>query len=259
VPFIPFHDSNPLRHIERAWVTLSLIAANCLIFFMSLGDSDAIRSSAISFGLIPAVFTGTVDLPAEFQAIPDSLTLLTYAFLHGDFWHLFGNMIFLWVFADNIEDSFGHWRFLAFYCLCAIGAGYAQVLASPASEAPVIGASGAVAGVVAAYLILHPYAKVWVLALGRVPLRFPSFWLLGFWGLYQVFEVATATTGEIAWWTHIGGFVTGAVLVLFLRRPGVRLFSRAVAPAIATPARVDEIATGPIVSAAPPKKEGSGG
>jgi len=259
VPFIPFHDANPLRHIERAWVTWSLIAANCVIFLFSLGDSDAVQSSAISFGLIPAAFNGAIDLPADYQSIPDGLTLLTYAFLHGDFWHLFGNMIFLWVFADNVEDSLGHLRFLAFYCLSAMGAGYAQVLAAPASEAPIIGASGAVAGVVAAYLILHPFAKVWILALGRIPLRFSSFWVLGFWVSYQVFEVATATTGEIAWWTHIGGFVAGAILVIFLRRRGVPLFARDVTPVTAAPARVDEAATGPIGSAAPPTTEGPGG
>jgi membrane associated rhomboid family serine protease len=255
VPFIPFHDTNPLRHIPRAWVTWSLIGLNCLIFFFSLGDGDAIQSSAISFGLIPAVLNGAIDLPAGYQSIPDGATLLTYAFLHGDFWHLFGNMIFLWVFADNVEDSLGHWRFLVFYCLSAMAAGYVQVLATPASEAPVIGASGAVAGVVAAYLVLHPFTKVWILVLGRIPLRFSSFWVLGFWALYQVFEVTTSEAGEIAWWTHIGGFVAGAVLVVFLRRPGVRLFSRGLTAATATSTRVDEAATGPIGSAAPPKTE----
>src|SRR3990167_1809132 len=163
--FIPFHDANPLRHIKRGWVTWSLIAANCLIFLFTVSDSDALQGSVTSFGLIPAVFNNTVDLPADLQTVPDVFTLLTYAFLHGDVWHLFGNMIFLWVFADNVEDAFGHWRFLAFYCLSAIGAGYVHVLAAPDSEIPVIGASGAVAGVVAAYLILHPFAKVWILAL----------------------------------------------------------------------------------------------
>jgi membrane associated rhomboid family serine protease len=258
VPFIPFHDANPLRYIARAWVTWSLIGLNCLIFFFSLGDPDAIQSSAISFGLIPAVFNGAFDLPADYQAVPDGLTLLTYAFLHGDFWHLFGNMIFLWVFADNVEDLLGHWRFLAFYCLSAMGAGYAQVLAAPASEMPVIGASGAVAGVVAAYLVLHPFAKVWILALGRIPLRFSSFWVLGFWASYQIFEVATSATGEIAWWTHIGGFVTGAVLVIFLKRRGVSLFARGVIPIDTTPARVDEAASVPIGSAAPSQTKGPG-
>ncbi len=258
MPFIPFHDANPLRHIRRAWVTLSLIAANCAIFFLSLGDSDAIQGSAISFGLIPAVFNNEIDLPADLQTVPDVFTLLTYAFLHGDVWHLFGNMIFLWVFADNVEDSLGHLRFLAFYCLSAIGAGYVHVLAAPASETPVIGASGAVAGVAAAYLILHPFAKVWILALGRIPLRFASFWVLGFWALWQVYEVSMSEPGEeIAWWTHIGGFLTGAILVLLLRRRGAVLFDRGVAPVDAAPARVDEAASRPIGSAARSDAKGS--
>jgi membrane associated rhomboid family serine protease len=257
MPFIPFHDTNPLRFIKRSWVTWSLIAANCLIFLVTVSDSDTLQGSAISFGLIPAVYNDTVDLPAELQTIPDVFTLLTYAFLHGDIWHLFGNMIFLWVFADNVEDSLGHWRFLAFYCLSAIGAGYVHVLAAPSSEVPVIGASGAVAGVVAAYLLLHPFAKVWILALGRIPLRLSSFWVLGFWAAYQVFEVATAAPDEeIAWWTHIGGFVTGAILVIILRRRGVVLFSRGVVAATVEPARVDAAASGPIVSPAPSEAKG---
>ena len=130
---------------------------------------DALQSSAIRFGLIPGVFNGVYSLPPEYQTVPDALTLLTYAFLHGDIWHLLGNMVFLWVFADNVEDALGHLRFLLFYCLSAIGAGYVHVLATPASDAPVIGASGAVAGVVAGYVLLHPFAKVWILAVGRTP------------------------------------------------------------------------------------------
>ncbi len=249
--FIPFYDSNPHRYIKYCFVTWALIAANTIVFLLTLTDPDALQSSALSFGLIPAVFNDTVDLPADFLAVPGWVTLLTYSFLHGDIWHLFGNMIFLWVFADNVEDALGHWRFLAFYCLCAIGAGYVHVLAGPFSEAPVIGASGAVAGIVAGYLILYPYSKVWILALGRIPLRLRSYWVLGFWAGYQVFQVLVAEPGEIAWWTHVGGFVTGAVLVLLLRRRGVVLFGYDPEPAEAAAGNVDEAATGPIGSAAP--------
>lgn len=252
MPFIPLHDANPLRHIGGAWVCWSLIAVNCAIFFVTSGD--ALQSSAISFGLIPAVFNGVFALPADYQTIPDALTLLTYAFLHGDIWHLAGNMAFLWVFADNVEDALGHVRFLAFYCLSAIAAGYVHVLATPASEAPVIGASGAVAGVVGAYLILHPFAKVWILAIGRIPLRLASFWILGFWASFQVYEVLTSDGGQTAWWTHIGGFVFGAGLVVLLRRRGVALFDRAPAKRRDGGGRVDDSATGPIGSA-PPKAE----
>jgi membrane associated rhomboid family serine protease len=257
MPFIPLHDANPLRHIHHAWVTWLLIAANCVVFLLNSGDIEAVHGAAIRFGLIPAVFNGGYSLPADYQTIPDGLTLLTYAFLHGDIWHLAGNMVFLWVFADNIEDSLGHLRFLAFYCLSAAGAGYAQVLAFPASDIPVIGASGAVAGVVGAYFVLHPYVKVWILAFGRIPLRFASAWIIGFWAVFQVFEVATSTEGEIAWWTHIGGFLTGALLVVFFRRKGVALFDRAPVFIPVATERVDEAATGGIGSAAPPKSKGS--
>jgi membrane associated rhomboid family serine protease len=259
MPFIPLHDANPLRHIRHAWVAWSLIAVNCAIFFLNSGDVDAVRSAAISFGLIPAVLNGDYVLPAGYQTVPHLLTLLTYSFLHGDVWHLLGNMIFLCVFADNVEDSLGHLRFLAFYCLSAAGAGYVQVLASPTSDIPVIGASGAVAGVVAAYFMLHPFAKVWILALGRIPLRLASVWVIGFWAAYQVFEVVASVDGEIAWWTHIGGFVVGAVLVVPLRRRGVVLFDRVPVSANAPSGRVDEAATGRIGSAAPPRTEGPRG
>jgi rhomboid family protein len=258
MPFIPLHDANPLRHIRNAWVSWSLIAANCIIFLLSPHEIEAVQGEAIRFGLIPAVLTGDYVLPPEYQAIPNGLTLLTYAFIHGDVWHLAGNMIFLWVFADNIEDSLGHFRFLAFYCLSAIGAGYAQVLALPTSDIPVIGASGAIAGVVGAYFVLHPFAKVWILAFGRIPLRFASVWIIGFWAAFQVFEVATAAEDEIAWWTHIGGFLTGGLLVIFFRRRGVVLFDHAPWRSQLTE-RVDEAATGGIGSAAPPKTEGPRG
>lgn len=259
MPFIPIHDTNPLRHIGRPWGTWALIAANCAIFSLSLGNNEAIQSSAISFGLIPAIFNDSAVLPADYLAIPDGLTLLTYAFLHGDIWHLCGNMVFLWVFADNIEDALGHYRFLAFYCLSAIGAGYVHVLAAPVSEVPVIGASGAVAAVVAAYLMLHPFVKVWVLALGRIPLRIAAVWPLGFWALFQVYEVSTSERGEIAWWTHIGGFICGAILVLILRRSGVKLFDRGLAASTPQTQHIDEVATSPIGSAAPTKSKGSQG
>jgi len=249
--FIPFHDSNPYRYIKFCFVTSGIIAANIIVFLTTLTDPDALQSSALSFGLIPAVFNETVDRPADLLAVPGWVTLLSYSFLHADVWHLFGNMIFLWVFADNVEDALGHWRFLLFYCASAIGAGLVHVLIGPDSEAPVIGASGAVAGVVAGYLILYPYSKVWILALGRIPLRLRSYWVLGFWVAYQVFQVAVAEPGEIAWWTHIGGFVTGAALVLLLRRRGVVLFGDTPDPAESDARNVDEAASGPLGSAAP--------
>ena len=227
MPIFPLHDGKPLSHIDRPYATWFLIAANILVYLIiqRAGMSDATRASSISYGLIPAVFNGYVVLPPDYDFLPERLSLLTYAFFHGDWWHLLGNMVFLWVFADNIEDAFGHIRFLLFYGMCAIGGGYAYVLTDPQSQAPVIGASGAVAGVVAAYLILHPRQKIWVLALGRIPLRLRAMWVLGFWAAFQVFSVLMAQPDDnVAWWSHIGGFLTGAVLVLVMRRRGVPLF-----------------------------------
>jgi len=229
VALIPLNDANPLRYIRYPYVTWALLAANVAVFVVveTGGIRNAEKASAIAFGLIPAVFDRLAERPAEFARVPSSVTLLTYAFFHGDFWHLLGNMVFLWVLADNIEDAMGHVRFLLFYCLSAIGGGYAYILSASDSQAPLIGASGAIAGIIAAYFMLHPYAKVWILLLGRIPIRLNAFWVLGFWMVVQVYS-AFAGNGDsrIAWWTHVGGLVTGAILVLFLRRRGVTLFAR---------------------------------
>ena len=238
--FIPLHDSNPWRHIRRPWVAWGIIAANILIYFAVAVSGEPAQASAISFGLIPAAFNGIAERPLELAAVPDLLTLVTYAFLHADLMHLLGNMIFLWVFADNVEDALGHVRYFIFYLLCAAAAGYAFVLSDPTSHAPVIGASGAVGGNIAAYLLLHPRAKVWILLLLRIPLRLSAVYVLGFWVLFQFFAAAGSDgSDEVAWWAHIGGLVAGAVLVVFMRRRGVPLFDRVpvtTAPQSAAPA-----------------------
>ena len=222
--FIPLYDGNPLRYIRYPYVNWALIAVNALIFFFVEQGTfvDADRVSSMIYGLIPAAINHLEERPEDFAVVPDYLTLVTYSFFHADFWHLAGNMIFLWVFGDNVEDSLGHLRYLFFYLVSAAGAGYAYALSDPESAAPLIGASGAVAGIVAAYLLLHPRAKVWILAFARIPLHISALWVLGFWIVFQVYAVLTAgPDDEVALWAHIGGFVTGAVLVLFLRRRGV--------------------------------------
>jgi membrane associated rhomboid family serine protease len=156
------------------------------------------------------------------------MTYVTYAFLHGDFFHLAGNMLFLWVFGDNVEDALGHFRFLIFYLLCAAGGAVVHGWIAPASQVPLIGASGAIAGIVAAYLILHPRVKVWVLAFGRIPLRIPAYITLGLWIAFQFAMLALGGEDQISWACHIGGIVTGAVLVLILRRREVPLLDKEV-------------------------------
>jgi membrane associated rhomboid family serine protease len=131
----------------------------------------------------------------------------------------------LWVFGDNVEDAMGHRRFIVFYLACGVAAALAHAFALPDSTQPLIGASGAVAGVIAAYLLLHPRVRVWVLAFRIIPLRIAAVWVLGAWAVTQ-FVMVLLGPREVAWWAHIGGMAAGAVLILFLRRPGVPLFDR---------------------------------
>ncbi|ESR24174.1 rhomboid family intramembrane serine protease [Lutibaculum baratangense] len=225
--FIPISDDNPLRHLPFQYVTVSLIAVMTAIHaFVALGAPGSVEVAAVSFGVIPAVFNDYQMLPAEYVVVPENLTLLTYQFFHGDWLHLLGNMLFLWVFGDNVEDAMGHLRFLAFYLLCGIGAGLAHAVLFPDSVAPLIGASGAAAGVIAAYLMLHPRVKVWILVLWRVPLRLSAMYVLGFWVAWQLVMAAGAVDEGVAWWAHVGGMLTGAALVPFFRRRGVPLFDR---------------------------------
>ena len=158
--------------------------------------------------------------------VPARLTLITYMFLHGSWIHLLGNMLFLWVFGDNVEDAMGHLRFLMFYLMCGIFAAVVHSWMMADSDLPLIGASGAVAGSISAYLILHPNVKIWVLALWRIPIKITAYWALGFWILAQFANLLFDNEENVAWGAHIGGLVAGAVLILFMRRRGVPLFDR---------------------------------
>lgn len=226
--FIPLHDDNRLRHVPRPYVNLAIIAVNVLVFllYQRAGAVHATAGASYSFGLIPAVLFDIRDLAPQLQVQPDWMSLITYAFLHGGFMHLIGNMLFLWVFGDNVEDALGHLRYLVFYLLCAAAGGLAYAALDMASATPLIGASGAVSGVVGAYLMLHPRVRIWVLVLGRIPLRLTARWVLGAWIAYQVFNAVVAADSHVAWMAHVGGLAAGAVLVVFMRRKGVALFDR---------------------------------
>lgn len=232
--FVPLHDRNPLKSIPFQYVTVALIGLNVGVYFIfQTGWFFPIDLRAAAFALIPAellsqgpLFAGHVFVPKGAFPIPERFTLVTYMFMHGGFFHLVGNMLFLWVFGDNVEDSMGHVRFLMFYIICGVFAGLAHSWILPASEVPLIGASGAVAGVIAAYLMLHPRVKIWVLALWRIPMRISAAWALGFWILLQLFNAFSSKGDNVAWWAHIGGLVAGALLILFMRRPGVPLFDK---------------------------------
>lgn len=247
--FIPLHDANSLRHIRLQYVTLALIAANVLAYAMTaLAGDGFVQAAVIGLGYIPSTVFDIAERPDEWVLVPDDLTYVTYAFLHGDIWHLGGNMLFLWVFGDNVEDALGHVRYLVFYLACAAAGAFVHGMAAPDSQAPLIGASGAIAGVVTAYLMLHPRVKVWVLALGRFPVRLPASILLALWIAFQLAMMLLAGDGEISWAAHVGGILAGAVLVLVLRRRGVPLFDRE----IVTPQAVETAQDAGRDSAPPP-------
>lgn len=230
--FLPLHDDNPLRVIAFQRTTFALILINVLTFGWQIWLGEEGLAAAYSGGFIPAALLDAqfdsvaAALPAGWEYMPAWTTLLTYMFLHADIWHLAGNMLFLWVFGDNVEDATGHLRFLVFYLLCGVAAGLAHAGMHPADSVPLIGASGATSGVIGAYLLLHPKVRVWVLVLMRVPLRLPALWVLLAWLAMQVAFVAIGDQSGTAWWAHLGGFAAGLVLIPVFKRAGVPLFDR---------------------------------
>ena len=222
--FLPLHDTNPIRHIAFPTVTYGLMAFTALVFAaQSMLTPVSFLNTAIEWGMIPVVVRDLYPQPLPW--LPDWANLFTYAFLHADWLHLGSNMLFLWVFGDNIEDALGHIRFLLFYLACAAGAALLHLAFDPASTTPLIGASGAVAGVMGAYCLLYPHARVFVLAriIIPIPLPVPAFWMLGFWVLTQVFNVLVGSGETVSWWAHLGGFGVGMILAAIGKRAQVGL------------------------------------
>ena len=235
---IPLYDDNPHRRITQAYVNWALIATNVVVFlFFQSGyvPGTYVADTAgftYSYGMIPVVLFSKMNLPPEYLRIPEWLTPVSSSFVHGSWMHLAGNMLFLWVFGDNVEDDLGHFRYLFFYVACAVLAAMAHALALPNSTSPLIGASGAVSGVVAAYVLLHPRVKIWVLVLFRIPLKLPAYWAIGAWIAFQAFNAFIAPSADdVAWFAHIGGLIAGAILVLPLKSADARLFDRKPQPA----------------------------
>ena len=227
--FIPVQDDNALRSIRFQWVTLGLIAANVAIFAATIAGIP--EQVLLSFAIVPRELLdegirGAATYPHKFNFIDvrEIWTLLTYMFMHGNIMHMVGNMLFLWVFGDNVEDAMGHVRYLGFYILCGICGALFHTFLVPGSEIPLIGASGAVAGIITAYLILYPRVQVWILVFRIVPLKLPVFLVLGSWIALQFAMPLFGQAGQISWFAHVGGILTGAVLVFVLKRADVRAF-----------------------------------
>jgi membrane associated rhomboid family serine protease len=213
---IPLKDDNPTS--GKPIVTYFIISFCILIFLIQI-SSQSYKTGQLfySYGLIPSVLMGHNQLPMDLYAIPSVLTIFTSMFMHGGFMHLAGNMLYMWIFADNIEDNLGPKKFLIFYLLAGIGAAMTQVLTDTHSQVPMVGASGAIGGVLGAYLINHPNAKVLVL----IPFGFFSqlikikaIYVLGFWFVLQFIS----SGGGVAYAAHIGGFISGLILILFFNK-----------------------------------------
>jgi membrane associated rhomboid family serine protease len=221
--FLPLHDRNPIRHVKFPYATYGLIGINLLCFLIqSVLTARAFNASAASLGIIPVELLGV----APGSGAPEWWTLVSYQFLHGSWLHVLSNMLFLWIFGDNIEDALGHVKFVLFYLVCGAGAGLAHAVFNAGSYGPLVGASGAVAGLMGAYIVLFPHARVYVLfrIVIPIPLPIPAVWMLGVWFAVQLFNLAVSSDSFVAWWAHIGGMAIGAALVVPLRRRGIELF-----------------------------------
>lgn len=247
--FIPLYDSNHLRSISLQYVTFGLIALNVVVYLAtSLGGEPFTNAAVLGLGFIPSVVHDTAELAPQFVVIPESLSYLSYSFLHADIFHLGGNMLFLWVFGDNVEDALGHFRYLVFYLACAAAGAFVHGFVAPDSQEPLIGASGAIAGVVTAYLILFPRVKVWILAFARIPLRIPAYIVLALWIILQVVMFLAGGEDQVSWACHVGGIVAGAALVFILRRRGVPLVDEEI---VVAPASIDAEPTAATVEQPP--------
>ena len=220
---IPLRDDNPTR--TRPLVTYAILGVCVLVFLWQLALGPGGNEAVIyALGFIPAVVLGGAELREQLVWVPSPLTVFTSMFLHGGLLHLGGNLLYLWIFADNIEDRMGSGRFVLFYGLCGIAAALAQAIPDIDSPIPMIGASGAVSGVLGAYIVLFPHARVLVaipIFVILYTLRLPAIWVLGVWFLGQLMSsVALSSAGAgIAFRAHVGGFVAGVLLVrLFTQR-----------------------------------------
>jgi membrane associated rhomboid family serine protease len=218
---MPLWDDNPFTKPVKPWVTWGIIALNIIVFMVQVGTgSEGDEAIVRTYALVPTAITHQNTLVG---IIPTDATLVTYMFLHADIFHLLGNMVFLFVFGDDIEEAMGALRFIVFYFLCGIAGAIAFTLSDPQSSVPLIGASAAISGIIGAYLMLRPCAKIRVL-LSYFVVKLSAYWVIGGWVILQLYQLAAQSDDGVAYWGHIGGLITGAILFPLMRRPGVELF-----------------------------------
>lgn len=224
---IPLHDDNPTQRIPIVTMIFIGICVTVFLYQTNL-PQEAAELFAFQYGAIPAIVFGQASLPDEAVALPASLTLVSSMFLHGGWMHLLGNMLYLWIFGNNIEDVMGHVKFTVFYLLCGILAALSHALTDPSSQIPMVGASGAISAVLGAYLLLFPRAHVLVLLPAIGMTRVAAGIVLGMWFVTQLISGGMsvgAAGGGVAFFAHIGGFIAGMALIGFFKRKDVRFFS----------------------------------
>ena len=224
---IPIYDDNPA--LGKPILVVGIIVLCVIIWFWQSGLGYQVNNQMIiSYGLTPAAFLGKMEQAGPLISI---FTLFTSMFMHGGFMHLAGNMLYLWIFGDNIEGALGHIRFIIFYLLCGVIAAFAQIFSAPESTIPMIGASGAVSGVLGAYLIFYPRARIRTfvfLGIFITFLRLPAVLLLGVWILGQIISANISNPGSpgVAWFAHLGGFFAGMILGPLLKKPNISIFQK---------------------------------
>lgn len=261
---LPLYDDNPMR---RTPVVNYLLIGFCIgAFWWQLGLNQ--HRVLYGYGMVPAVLFGRAHLAPYLHVLPAWATVFTSMFLHGGWFHLIGNMLFLWIFGHEVEDELGHLRYLVLYFASGVAAALVQGLSNPGSHVPMIGASGAIAGVLGAYTVLSPRANihvfVWIVIFFRI-INVPAWALLGLWFAMQLISGLEQARGRpgVAFWAHVGGFVAGMILVILLRRHGASLLQpqRSTVFATAPPAafaRARRASRGSVPSAGRPYRRAAG-
>lgn len=224
---IPLKDDNPTRLWPLATVAIIVACAVVFLWQVSLGTRGG-QLAVLAYGMVPARLFELAELPPQLNLMPPAGTVFTSMFMHAGFMHFAGNMLYLWIFGNNVEDAMGHVKYVVFYLVCGVVAAVGQAVLDPASQIPMIGASGAISGVLGAYLLLYPHARILML----IPIgfyvttaRLPAVLVLGLWFLIQLVNSSLAQgEGGVAWFAHLGGFIAGMILVPFFKDREVALF-----------------------------------